>query len=106
MLVLVGPPRSGKSGLLERLGIQAIASPLSQSRSDVHIGREDVPSEPFAIDETTRHVRDDVVHMVEVAAVRKRGFALVFQHSDSFRDYEIAAFLAERHVLFLELLMD
>ncbi|MGC4251389.1 MAG: hypothetical protein QM605_07975 [Sphingobium sp.] len=102
VLIVVGPTRSGKTCLIERLGLRKIENPLSVCQSDLTVGHEDAPPELFAIDETIRHLRDDVM----VADSKQRGFALVFQSSESFRDYEIAAFLAWRNVLFVELQMD
>lgn len=104
ILVVIGPSRTGKTRLLERLMLHRI---IDNSRSglerDAPVSSGDVPSGLFAIDETQAHDRRDMVRVVSDMTGGNRGFAMVFQRPESFRDYGIGAHLAMQSVQFLEL---
>lgn len=104
VLVVVGRPRAGKTCLLERLKpLRIIDNARPGSERDAPIASEDVPPELFAIDETAAHDRHDVARVIAETTRVNRGFAMVFQRPESFRDGGIGAQLAMRPVLFLEL---
>lgn len=104
ILVIIGRSRAGKTRLLKRLDLLRI---IDNSRPG--LGRkapvppDHVPSGLFAIDETRAHDRNDVVRVINDMRTENRGFAMVFQRPESFRDYEIGADLANQGVLFIEL---
>ncbi|WP_286866008.1 hypothetical protein [Sphingobium sp.] len=104
ILVLIGPTRSGKTCFLERMApLRIIDNSRSGSRRDAPIPPGDVPPGLFAIDETHAHDRRDVARVAADMRAENRGFAIVFQRPESFRDYEIGAHLALQGVQFLEL---
>lgn len=105
IVVLVGPPRAGKSCLLERLPVKIIENSRSGQTVPAPLALADLPpSGLFAIDETARHDPIDVLRVLDHPTVRNRGCALVFQSAASFRNYEIWPLFAERNVLIQELI--
>lgn len=104
ILIIVGPPRAGKTCLLERLTPLRIIDNFRPSLGHkAPVPPEDVPPGLFAIDETGAHDRRDVVRVIADMRAASRGFAMVFQRPESFRDHEIGAYLAMQSVLFMEL---
>ena len=104
VLVLVGPPRAGKTRMLEFLGLAIIDNYRAGSGRNAPLAREDLPvSGLFAIDETDAHDRIDVSLALDHPDVRNRGFALTFLDADNFRNFEIWPFFEARKVLILEL---
>lgn len=108
--VIVGETRAGKSCLLESLPLKIIdnSKVLEDGRISYRrhapLGLDDIPSAGlFAIDETASHDPVDVLRVLDDPAIRRRGFALVFQAPESFRNYDIWPFLAGRDVLILEM---
>jgi hypothetical protein len=104
VLVITGSARTGKTSLLEQLTPDSI---IDNSRSGLEPGAsvpsEQVPSGLFSIDETQAHDRRDIVRMIAEMMTAKRGFALVFQRPETFRDYQIGEYLAAHPVQFLNL---
>lgn len=104
ILVLIGPTRAGKTCFLERMApLRIIDNSRSGSRRDAPVPPEDVPPGLFAIDETPAHNRRDVARVAADMRAENRGFAIVFQSPEGFRDYEIGVHLALQGVQFLEL---
>ena len=104
ILVIIGPSRAGKTCLLERLTpLRIIDNSRSGSARTAPVPPEDVPSGLFAIDETHAHDQRDIVRVITDMGTENRGFALVFQRPESFRDCVIGAPLALHSLLFLEL---
>jgi hypothetical protein len=104
ILAIIGPTRAGKTSFLERMApLRIIDNSRSGSCRDAPVPPGDVPPGLFAIDETHAHDRRDVARVAADMRAENRGFAMVFQRPESFRDYEIGTHLALQSVQFLEL---
>ncbi|MCG2841258.1 hypothetical protein L6Q21_09725 [Sandaracinobacter sp. RS1-74] len=104
ILVIVGAPRSGKTCLLERLGLRIVNNARPPVLRDSPFTHADLPSSGlFAIDDTYDHNGVDIVRVLGDPALQSRGFALVFQTAEAFRGFDIWDFFASRKLLILEL---
>lgn len=102
--VIVGPTRAGKSCLLESLPLKIIDNSRSGCVRDAPLALDDVPPAGlFAIDETAKHDPVHVLRVLDDPAMRSRGFALVFQSPESFQNFDIWPFFAERSVWMVQL---
>lgn len=104
ILVIVGPPRAGKTCLLERLSLPIVNNSRPPDWAGAPIALEDLPpSGPFAIDETAAHDCIATSLVICTSAFRSRGFGLVFQSAESFQRFDIWDHFSDRKVLILEL---
>lgn len=104
ILIIIGRTGAGKTRLLKRLKwLRIIDNTRPSWGRNAPSSPEDVPSEAFAIDEARAHNRRDIVRVITDMGAAKRGFAIVFQSPESFRDYEIGEHFAMQPALFIEL---
>lgn len=107
ILILVGGARSGKTLLMERVTPNCVIENVKPDlQPDARIPIDTLPSKPFTIDETPMHSRVDVLRALDKARTERQGVALIFQSAESFKQYDIAQYMADIKVHVLELKRD